>query len=62
MILRGSPKEFRINPDFENMVFDGEIHAKGWVQCYLLLIIGIRLYKNDNLKLLLERRRTNGRE
>lgn len=62
MILRGSPKEFRINPDFENKVFDGEIHAKGKVQCYLLLIIGIRLYKNDNLKLLLERRRTNGRE
>ena len=62
MILRGSPKEFRINPDFENKVFDGEIHAKGRVQCYLLLIIGIRLYKNDNLKLLLERRRTNGRE
>ena len=62
MILRGSPKEFRINPDFENKVFDGEIHAKGIVQCYLLLIIGIRLYKNDNLKLLLERRRTNGRE
>lgn len=62
MILRGSPKEFRINPDFENKVFDGEIHAKGKVQCYLLLIIGIRIYKNDNLKLLLERRRTNGRE
>ena len=62
MILRGSPKEFRINPDFENKVFDGEIHTKGRVQCYLLLIIGIRLYKNDNLKLLLERRRTNGRE
>ena len=62
MILRGLPKEFRINPDFENKVFDGEIHAKGRVQCYLLLIIGIRLYKNDNLKLLLERRRTNGRE
>lgn len=62
MILKGSPKEFRINPDFENKVFDGEIHAKGRVQCYLLLIIGIRLYKNDNLKLLLERRRTNGRE
>lgn len=62
MILRGSPKEFRINTDFENKVFDGEIHAKGRVQCYLLLIIGIRLYKNDNLKLLLERRRTNGRE
>ena len=62
MILRGSPKEFRINPDFENKVFDGEIHAKGRVQCYLLLIIGIRLYKNDNLKVLLERRRTNGRE
>lgn len=62
MILRGSPKEFRINPDFENKVFDGEIHAKGSIQCYLLLIIGIRLYKNDKLKLLLERRRTNGRE
>lgn len=62
MILKGSPKEFRINPDFENKVFDGEIHAKGRVQCYLLLIIGIRLYKNDNLKLLLERRRTNGSE
>lgn len=62
MILRGSPKEFRINPDFENKVFDGEIHAKGRIQCYLLLIIGIRLYKNDKLKLLLERRRTNGRE
>ncbi len=62
MILRGSPKEFRINADFENKVFDGEIHAKGRVQCYLLLIVGIRLYKNDNLKLLLERRRTNGRE
>lgn len=62
MILRGSPKEFRINADFENQVFDGEIHAKGRVQCYLLLIVGIRLYKNDNLKLLLERRRTNGRE
>lgn len=62
MILRGSPKEFHINADFENQVFDGEIHAKGRVQCYLLLIVGIRLYKNDNLKLLLERRRTNGRE
>lgn len=62
MILRGSPKEFHINADFENKVFDGKIHAKGRVQCYLLLIVGIKLYKNDNLKLLLERRRTNGRE
>lgn len=62
MFIKGGSKDFHINADFENRILEGEIYAKGRIQCYLLLIIGIRFYKNENLRLVLERRRTNGRE
>jgi hypothetical protein len=62
MISRGTHKNFQINADFENKVMEGELYVKGYVQIYVLLIIVWKLYKNDNLKKVSERRRTYGRK
>lgn len=62
MLSSGTHKNFQINADFEDKVLEGEVHFKGYVQIYVLLIIAWRLYKNENLKEVLERRRTYGRE
>lgn len=62
MLSSGTHKNFQINADFEDKVLEGEVHFKGYVQVYVLLIIAWRLYKNENLKEVLERRRTYGRE
>ncbi len=62
IFTRGTHKNFQINADFENRVLEGDIHIKGRVQVIVLLIVGLKLYRNENLKLVLERRRTNGRE
>lgn len=62
MITRGVNKNVQINPDFENKALEGELHIKGRVQGYVLLIIALKLYRNENLKAVLERRRTYGRE
>lgn len=62
MITKGTNKNVQINPDFENTVLEGDLHIKGRVQGYALLLIAYKLYKNDNLKFVLEKRRTYGRE
>lgn len=62
MLSGGTHKSFQINADFEDKVLEGEVHVRGYVQIYVLLIIAWRLYKNENLKEVLERRRTYGRQ
>lgn len=62
MLSSGTHKNFQINADFEDKVLEGEVHFRGYIQVYVLLIIAWRLYKNENLKEVLERRRTYGRE
>lgn len=62
MFSRGTRKNFQIKPDFENKVFETDVHVKGRIQIYYLLIIAYRFYKNKNFREVLERRRTYGRE
>ena len=62
MLSSGTHKNFQINADFEDRALEGEVHFKGYIQIYVLLIIAWKLYKNENLKNVLERRRTYGRE
>ena len=62
MFSRGTRKNFQIKPDFENKVFETDVHVKGRIQVYYLLIIAYRFYKNKNFREVLERRRTYGRE
>lgn len=56
------PKKFLLQADFENKVLDGDLLIKGRIQMYYLLIIALRLYRNDNLKQVMKKRRTYGRE
>lgn len=62
MFSRGTKKNFQINPDFENRVFETDVQIKGRIQVYYLLIIAYKFYKNKNFREVLERRRTYGRE
>lgn len=55
-------KKFKICPDFENKIIEGKAYISGRVQVYVLLLIAFKLYKNKNLKIVMERRRTYGRE
>ncbi len=56
------PKNFLLQADFEQKVLEGDLLIKGRIQIYYLLIIALRLYRNDNLKQVMEKRRTYGRE
>lgn len=56
------PKRFLLQADFENKVLDGDLLIKGRIQIYYLLIIALRLYRNDNLKQVMKKRRTYGGE
>ncbi len=56
------PKHFLLQADFEQKVLEGDLLIKGRIQIYYLLIIALRLYRNDNLKQVMEKRRTYGRE
>lgn len=56
------PKNFLLQADFEQKVLEGDLLIKGRIQIYYLLIIALRLYRNDNLKQVMKKRRTYGRE
>lgn len=56
------PKDFLLYADFEKKVLEGDLTIKGSFRVYYLLIIAFKLYKNDNIKKVMERRRTYGRE
>lgn len=56
------PKNFILQADFEHKVLEGDLLIKGRIQIYYLLIIALRLYRNDNLKQVMKKRRTYGRE
>lgn len=45
-----STDSFVITPFFEDTILDGEIILKGRITIFSLLTIGIKIYKNDNLK------------
>ncbi len=56
------PKAFLVKADFEHKVLDGDLLIKGRIHIYYLLILALRLYRNDNLRQIMEKRRTYGRE
>ena len=58
IITKGRGKKFYINPDFEKNIFEGEIYVKGRIQIYKLLIIAWHIYKNENIKTMIKKRRT----
>lgn len=57
-ITKGGSKYFLINPDFENKIIEGEIHAKGRIYVFKLLLIVWHVYKNENFKKSVLKRRT----
>ncbi|MCI8668064.1 MAG: DUF2953 domain-containing protein [Lachnospiraceae bacterium] len=56
------PKNFLLQADFDQKVLEGDLLIKGRIQIYYLLIIALRLYRNDNLRQVMKKRRTYGRE
>lgn len=62
IFTKGTHKNFQTNADFENKVLEGDVHFKGHITVFVLLIIALKLYRNENLKSVIERRRTHGRE
>jgi hypothetical protein len=41
---------FQVEPDFENKVFEGFIYAKGRIYLLVVLMMGIRLYRNRSVR------------
>lgn len=42
--------QFNITPEFEQKVLEGDIYMKGRVRIYRLLLIALRIYKNDRFR------------
>lgn len=49
-INKGPYKKFIIEADFDNMILEGNVHLKGHVTLFSLLLVGIKIYFNKNLK------------
>ena len=56
------PKKLKITTDFEQQILDGDILIKGRIYVFYLLIRALKIYKNPNIKKVLEKRRNHGRE
>lgn len=50
IFYKGVNEKFTIEPDFDNKVLEGEIHLKGRITVFTMLIIAIKLYRNKNLR------------
>lgn len=50
IFYKGANEKFIIEPDFDNKVLEGEIHLKGRITVFSMLIIALKLYRNKNLK------------
>ncbi len=50
LITKGISRHFKVTPDFDHKVLEGNMKIKGRVFIYKLLIIGFKVYKNKNLK------------
>ncbi len=46
----GYTHKFEIYPDFENKVFEGTIKGKGHIRAFPMVLSGIRLYRNKELR------------
>ena len=42
--------QFNITPEFEQKVLEGDIYMKGRVRIYRLLLIALRVYKNNRFR------------
>lgn len=60
MFTKGGFKKLKVNPDFDNKVFETDAFFKGRIRLYYLLYIALKIYMNEDFKHVLERRRTNG--
>lgn len=50
LISKGRYKKMYMEPDFDNAVLDGEVHIKGRIVVFSLVMMAIKIYKNENLK------------
>lgn len=50
LISKGRYKKMYMEPDFDNAVLDGEVHIKGRIVVFSLVVMAIKIYKNENLK------------
>lgn len=50
IFFKGANDKFIIEADFDNKALEGEIHLKGRVTVFGILVIAVRLYRNKNLK------------
>ncbi len=48
--------DVNIKPDFDNKIIEGDIFIKGRIRIYKLLLIGLRVYRNDRFKKLVLKR------
>ncbi|MBE5926563.1 MAG: DUF2953 domain-containing protein [Lachnospiraceae bacterium] len=51
----GFTKKFQIYPDFENVVFEGETTFKGRIRVIRLLVVFLKLWRNEPIKNTIER-------
>lgn len=52
ILIKGTKKGFSINPDFdcENFYLKGEMHIKGRIYLFQIILVGIAFYRNKNLR------------
>lgn len=43
------PGTWNVSPDFEQVCFDGKFYLKGKIQLYVLVVVGLRCYKNETI-------------
>lgn len=43
------PGTWNVTPNFEQVCFDGKLYLKGKIQLYVLLVVGLRCYKNKTI-------------
>lgn len=47
--------KLNVEPDFEQVCFQGNIYVKGKIQCYVVLVTAWRAYKNKHIRKMIDR-------
>lgn len=53
-IMKGCPKKFNLNPDFENKRLEADVFLKGRIRLYYVIYIVLRIYLNQDFKYVLK--------
>ena len=48
------PEKFELRPDFDRQVLEGEIFFRGKLRLYVLVMIGLRIWFNRDIRLMYE--------